>query len=329
LQSNGEPFEINIKDRSITIATHHDGYLWDTPLSTQQLAVRIQKAIFHADVTRDQLNATNATQDSVTTAAAAGFGNGLAQGADNLAGFATELADSSADLTVAIVNTAGNLVALSMNVVASPYFVANNTPEMLWFTWPELQRPGRLSEFATPPFGKQEAFAQGQVIGHYTVRAAEVAGAAYGAVQFVLALPGLAASVESATTSTVSLNLPAQFAGGIVLVDGVVIAVPQWLTASASGALGAAGAVTGAFDPLSDHFTQSPGENITFSTGKGAQNPNTSAAIKIGQDYDRRFRTFWRRFEGQTIGDGIEVAYVNRRIAQGVQPDLVLIASCG
>ncbi|MFO0976162.1 MAG: hypothetical protein U0996_07160 [Planctomycetaceae bacterium] len=58
---------------------------------------------------------------------------------------------------------------------------------------------------------------------------------------------------------------------------------------------------------------------------KGTQSPETAWATKTGRAYDRRFREFWHKFEGETIGDGIEVAAVNRRLAEGVQPDLVLI----
>ncbi|HUG70711.1 MAG TPA: polymorphic toxin-type HINT domain-containing protein [Pirellulaceae bacterium] len=56
----------------------------------------------------------------------------------------------------------------------------------------------------------------------------------------------------------------------------------------------------------------------------GTQNPSTAWAAKTGRAYDRRFRTFWRQFEGQDIGDW-EVASVNRRLAKGIQPDLVLV----
>lgn len=51
---------------------------------------------------------------------------------------------------------------------------------------------------------------------------------------------------------------------------------------------------------------------------KGTQNPETAWATKTGRAYDRRFREFWRKFEGETIGDGIEVASVNRRLAEGI-----------
>jgi hypothetical protein len=57
----------------------------------------------------------------------------------------------------------------------------------------------------------------------------------------------------------------------------------------------------------------------------GTQNAITAWATKTGRAYDRRFRQFWRQLEGETIGDGIEVAHVNRKLAKGVQPDLVLI----
>jgi hypothetical protein len=50
----------------------------------------------------------------------------------------------------------------------------------------------------------------------------------------------------------------------------------------------------------------------------------TAWATKTGRAYDRRFRAIWRQFEGQTIGDW-EVVAVNRRLAKGVQPDLVLV----
>jgi len=56
----------------------------------------------------------------------------------------------------------------------------------------------------------------------------------------------------------------------------------------------------------------------------GTQNPITAWAAKTGRAYDRRFRAIWRQFEGQTIGDW-EVAAVNRRLAKGIQPDLVLV----
>jgi hypothetical protein len=58
---------------------------------------------------------------------------------------------------------------------------------------------------------------------------------------------------------------------------------------------------------------------------RGTQIAETAWAAKTGQGYDRWFRRFWRELEGQTIGDGIEVAYVNRRLAKGIQPDLVLV----
>jgi hypothetical protein len=57
----------------------------------------------------------------------------------------------------------------------------------------------------------------------------------------------------------------------------------------------------------------------------GSQDPFTAWAAKTGRAYDRRFREFWRQFEGQTLGDGWRVESVNRRLADGVQPDLVLV----
>jgi hypothetical protein len=68
-----------------------------------------------------------------------------------------------------------------------------------------------------------------------------------------------------------------------------------------------------------------PGPTPKRSLPKGTQNPSTAWAAQTGRAYDRRFRKFWRQFEGQTISDGIEVAHVNRRLAEGIQPDLVLI----
>ena len=47
-------------------------------------------------------------------------------------------------------------------------------------------------------------------------------------------------------------------------------------------------------------------------------------AAKTGRAYDRRFRRFWRQFEGQSIGEWF-VHSVNRRLGPKVQPDLVLV----
>lgn len=56
----------------------------------------------------------------------------------------------------------------------------------------------------------------------------------------------------------------------------------------------------------------------------GTATPEGAWATKTGRAYDRRFRTFWREHEGKTV-NGWEVKYVNRRVAPGIQPDLVLI----
>jgi hypothetical protein len=56
----------------------------------------------------------------------------------------------------------------------------------------------------------------------------------------------------------------------------------------------------------------------------GTQNPAVAWAAKTGRAYDRRVTRFWRQYEGQTVGDWT-VESVNRRLATGVQPDLVLV----
>ncbi len=69
---------------------------------------------------------------------------------------------------------------------------------------------------------------------------------------------------------------------------------------------------------------------VRYSVGLPIVSKSTDALLasaKTGRAYDRRFRNFWRRFEGDTIGDW-RVASVNRRfkVADGsIQPDLVLI----
>jgi RHS repeat-associated protein len=56
----------------------------------------------------------------------------------------------------------------------------------------------------------------------------------------------------------------------------------------------------------------------------GTQNPATAWAAKTGRAYDRRVTRFWRQYEGKTVG-GWTVESVNRRLAPGVQPDVVLV----
>ncbi len=81
---------------------------------------------------------------------------------------------------------------------------------------------------------------------------------------------------------------------------------------------------------VADHHTYFVGDNDwgwdvwVHNALYGTQNPTTAWAAETGRAYDRRFRKLWREFEGQTIGDW-EVASVNRRLAKGVQPDLVLV----
>jgi hypothetical protein len=58
---------------------------------------------------------------------------------------------------------------------------------------------------------------------------------------------------------------------------------------------------------------------------RGTQHPLTAWAVKTGRAYDRRFRYFWRRFEGQSIGENWQVVAVNRRLGRKIQPDLVLV----
>jgi hypothetical protein len=58
-------------------------------------------------------------------------------------------------------------------------------------------------------------------------------------------------------------------------------------------------------------------------TPSGTQNAQTAWSARTGRAYDRRVRNLWRQFEGQDIGGGWRVASVNRKLAKGIQPDLV------
>jgi RHS repeat-associated protein len=58
--------------------------------------------------------------------------------------------------------------------------------------------------------------------------------------------------------------------------------------------------------------------SVSIKRLKGTEDPFTAWAAKTGRAYDRRFREFWRQFEGKEIGDGWRISSVNRRLDKGI-----------
>lgn len=56
---------------------------------------------------------------------------------------------------------------------------------------------------------------------------------------------------------------------------------------------------------------------------RGGQDRRRAWAAETGKGYHRRLARFWRRFEGQKIGHW-RVLSVERRLAKGIEPDLVI-----
>ena len=207
---------------------------------------------------------TYAFSATLPGAVASSFSDGRAW--DSAQGAMVEMADSGADLFVAGVNSTGHGAAWVKSAATGRRY-----------EWDDVERAGRLSDYVSPLYGNWQEMQQGQVVGHYTVRAQALVAAAWEITEAIVSLPAMGSAIFDAgatwggglTVSNGGLMLTSSAVGGTSTVAGTGLAI---------GSAAVAVYESGALDPLYDWMLMSPpSSDPLHSSGKSVKSGGSVA----------------------------------------------------